>query len=131
MSALSVSTRRDIHAEAPAERKSFLCDAFFELRDELSNALLNDPSKLVRTPAYGDALGGHCAMPAEEVLYEAFSEKDGDALLHEVVSILGEAANSGSLRAQLLISNVATRHAKYHADDYASSLAADAREWGV
>jgi len=99
--------------------------AFVTLRDELIDALLTDPAKLVRTPGFGKR-----EHSAADVVSDNFAGASGDAALHELLSIVGLCAkgNGGNelhMRAKAWIAARAAEHAAWHQDDLLAELEGD------
>lgn len=118
-----------LHGASPAiaeqsRRANFARSAYSMLLREMTDALLNDPTRVVRTPAGCDAIGGRCEMPAAEVIFESFSGASGEQVLHEALQIIGAAARGEDvmLRAALWVSEQAAAFAKWHADDMVQRL---------
>jgi hypothetical protein len=105
-----------IASPARAERSSAHAGpAYKMLRSEMQHALLYDPSRMVRTPAWSPR---HPEVSAADVVHDSFSSKNGDACLHELLSIVGAAARGEDvqLRAQLWASVASKQYATYQVD---------------
>lgn len=86
------------------------------LRNELINALMEDPARVVATPGFRVK-----SMTAADVVRDDLCSKLGDKLMHELLCVAGVAAKGQMthelhLRASALIAGVAKSHADYHAD---------------
>ena len=90
-----------------------------ELRVEYIDAWQTGGQTVIRTPGFGDSLGGRREQPLADVLYDAMAGKRGDAILHEIIALIaGLAHGDGSrLCAMALIASLAKEHADYHAGD--------------
>lgn len=105
---------RDFDAQAMAAECAARAHRY--MRDECIDALLFDPARLISTPGFKRK-----RMAAEDVLYESFSERDGDERLHEVARILGLVAQGATepslpLRASALLATIANEHAAWHVE---------------
>jgi len=103
-------------------RRDALADsAYATLRDEMIDALMQDPALLVRTPGERRA-----ERPAQSVVGEML----GDSELHELLRIVGMCAAGRAdhelhLRASAWIAARASEHAAWYADDLAAEMEAD------
>ena len=93
---------------------------FLALRDELIDALLQDPARIVSTPGFERTK----PMTAAEVVEDSFDYPGGGASLHELLRIVGAVAagrlssaeaNRLHLRASAWIATAGVVHAEYHA----------------
>lgn len=84
-----------------------------QLSADLRDALLNGPARIVETPGYP---GSHTAA---DLVLDHFSGESGEASLHELLRIVGLAAQGQDmhLRAAAWTAYVAKHHADFHADD--------------
>lgn len=118
-----------LHGASPAiseqsRRANLARSAYSMLLREMTDALLNDPTRVVRTPGFGDHIGGRNAMPAADVILDSISGASGEQVLIEAMQIIGSAARGEDvmLRAALWVSVQAAAFAKWHADDMVQRL---------
>lgn len=116
---LAVSTRRDVHAAAPADQRGSVGAAYQALLREFVRALHEDPSRVVAAPGFEHV------VTAADVVDDDFAGTNGEAFRHELLSIVGAAAQGEDvhLRASAWIAKAASRYAEYHADDLAHLMA--------
>lgn len=110
------------HYARQDRRDGLAQQAYTSLRNELIDALMNDPAKTVRTPGFGKA-----EMPAYDVITDAFSGRDGDQALHELLRIVslcakGQADHELHLRASAWVAARADEHAAFHDLDLLAEL---------
>lgn len=91
------------------------------LTHELIDALQHDPQREVSTPGFKR---GH--NTAAYVVGDMFAGSNGDALLHDVLKIVGGCALGQDMRlaAMALIARVAKEHAEFHAEDAIAAIEA-------
>lgn len=94
--------------------------AYLTLYNELRNALLNDATRIVQTPAFLTT-----SQRALDVIDDCFAGRQGDAVLAELLAIVAQAArgNDVSQRALQWIEARCREHAAYHRDDYLAASA--------
>lgn len=107
-------------ADAAARVASATETAFNALHDELVSALMTNPAAPVATPGFGPHR--RKPMSAAAVVEDMLAGSEGDALLTELLTIVGQCASGrptpeAHLRAKAWIARVAEKHAKYHCDD--------------
>ena len=107
-------------ADASARVTSAVTDAYHLLQDELIDALTTEPARFVWTPGFGEHR--RKPMSAAAVVEDMLAGSDGDALLIELLSVVGQCATGKPgpethLRAKAWIARVAKKHAAYHCDD--------------
>lgn len=108
------ATRQARHVDAPrVDRSDFQAMVYVNLRDELLNALLDEPARIVRTPGYPAAQ----RMSAEDILIDSTAGVGSDARVHQIALILAKAAKGGDLQALALFSDLAREHAEFHLED--------------
>jgi hypothetical protein len=96
--------------------------AYTSLRDELADALMADPQRLVRTPGYSVK-----EQPAAAVIGEDLCDEP----LHELLRIVALCAQGKTdaelhLRAAAWIAARAAEHAAFHRDDLLAEMEDDA-----
>jgi hypothetical protein len=86
------------------------------LYTEYLDALMQDPQRMVRTPAFGKH---QQAMSAVDLFFDALAGRDADAQQHAIVRLLADAAKGEDiqLRATLLLQTCAKAFAEWHAED--------------
>ena len=116
MSALSVSTRSDIHARAPIDCRTYTRAAHSVLKADIANALLRgDVHRDIATPM---CVPNH--REAHAAVYELLCEpKGGDELLCSMLTYIGERAKQGDVSALMVLSLISEAHAQVHAHDLA------------
>jgi hypothetical protein len=104
------------HISAQAHRAALAASAHSMLLLQMQDALLNDPTRIVRAP-------GFCKPhTAAEVILDAFSGASGERALLELLQFVGRRAKAGDTEAQLWISVQAAAHARYHLSDLVAQL---------
>lgn len=115
-----IDNLRVVGAQRELERRQRKADAldaaYRSLRDELIDALAHEPAREVSTP------GAHKpSLRAFEVIEEAFAGRDGEAVLVDLLRIVGEALKSEDpfvrIPAQAWVSARADKYAEFHAGD--------------
>lgn len=107
-------------ADAAGRRSDATAQAYHLLLDELTDALMTDPARTVWTPGFGEHR--RKPMSAAAVVEDMLAGSDGDALLIELLSILGQCAAGRPgpdvhIRAKAWLARVGEKHARYHEDD--------------
>lgn len=103
------------YMSALGRREALSARAYQYLETELRDALLQDPSRDVSTPAFARA-----QTPAMDVVADEFASASGDSLLFDLLRIAAEASQGrpeAQLRAQAWLKTMTERHAAFHADD--------------
>jgi hypothetical protein len=89
------------------------------LEREMRCALLGNPRTPVRTPGFGDSIGGKRSMPAVEVVADMLADADGESFLVRFIGCVGTMARAGNAPAMMLIDDIARKHGVFHCDDLA------------
>lgn len=110
---------------ARQDRRDALADsAYTTLRDELIDALIHDPAKVVQTPGFKSR-----QTTAADVINDAFAGR-GEQSLIELLRIVGLCAQGKPdhevhLRASAWIAARAAEHAAFHQGDLVDELEGD------
>lgn len=111
---------------ARQDRRDALCaGAYATLRDELIDALLHDPARVVQTPGFGRQ-----QTTAADVIADSFAARSGEQSLRELLRIVGLCAQTAAdnelrLRASAWIAQRAAEHAEFHQSDLVTELEND------
>jgi len=110
---------------ARQDRRGALAEsAYTTLRDELIDALIHDPAKVVQTPGFKSS-----QTTAADVINDGFAGR-GEQSLIELLRIVGlcaqgKAGHEVHLRASAWIAARAAEHAAFHAGDLVAELEGD------
>jgi hypothetical protein len=90
-------------------------DAFTWLRDQMEDALQNEPSRKVPSPSWGPK---HPETPADDLILDGFAGT-GDTSLAELLGMVAAAARGENVQqtARLWISVQAAKYANHQRDD--------------
>lgn len=102
-----------VYEAPPVDRSDFHSMVYVNLRDELMNALLDEPSRIVRTPGFPH----NQRKSAEDILIDSTAGRGSEARVHQIAMILATAAKGGDLQALALFSDLAREHAEFHLED--------------
>lgn len=85
-----------------------------QLKAELLTAIQTHPGILVSTPGFGPL---QSATAVWAVVQDTFAGREGDAILQDLIKLLGQRIKAGDELAASIGNRLAQQHADFHADE--------------